>query len=651
MARIAENTVIVDGQEYKPGDVIPDFKSIKCVDTREPRKYQGLSADVSVLNDVIAKYASGGASCFMSDTGEYYEYDRKEKTWKLITNITERGFDSEKAYGALKHMLKNVTVSDEKIQSAVTDYLTVNPVLPGATTEQAQQIEQNKTDVASLKEETGSLKEDFARIENAFNGGQSANLCNPNALTIGALDTNGKQTSTSAEYKYTDYIKVDAGQVLSFYQGIAQYQSLLRFVTAYDSSKTVVEDSGFDSIKGTSKNYTIPDGISYIRATLKVITALDYMILADAETTPVEFIAYGFTDYTIKKSIAEDAVKAVLADYDNHNATFSATAFSLVAGTQLIACNDIDGKKNDVIHLIAYFSSGTFDAVTIGHGKSGNNYGSYLVIDRSNVTIYSGAKSTALETFAHGLSGKIDKWISVEIIHYTNARASLRIMSIGGEFKTSTVDRLAWDGCQGDVFVSATMDMTNVTLKATYPDFSKDVILFGDSYTSVGDPARYPKHLIDAGIDVGIFGWGGETVAYGIETVGNVLARTNPKIAVWAYGMNNADTDSAINADWKEKTEKFISICKDKNITPMLATIPCVPTRNNIYKNAYVRQSGYRYIDFASIVGANNSGATWHDGMLEALSTSVTERVHPTELGAKALYHQFLIDVPEAIAY
>lgn len=103
----AENTVIVDGQEYKPGDVIPDFKSIKCVDTREPRKYQGLSADVSVLNDVIAKYASGGASCFMSDTGEYYEYDREEKTWKLITNITERGFDSEKAYGALKNILGN----------------------------------------------------------------------------------------------------------------------------------------------------------------------------------------------------------------------------------------------------------------------------------------------------------------------------------------------------------------------------------------------------------------------------------------------------------------------------------------------------------------------------------------------------------------
>lgn len=56
-------------------------------------------------------------------------------------------------YGALKHMLKNVTVSDEKIQSAVTNYLTVNPVLPGATTEQAQQIEQNKEDISLLKDE------------------------------------------------------------------------------------------------------------------------------------------------------------------------------------------------------------------------------------------------------------------------------------------------------------------------------------------------------------------------------------------------------------------------------------------------------------------------------------------------------------------
>lgn len=53
-------------------------------------------------------------------------------------------------------------VSPEEIKSAVNEYLEKNPIKPGATTEQAQQIEQNKTDIASLKTETSSLKEDIS---------------------------------------------------------------------------------------------------------------------------------------------------------------------------------------------------------------------------------------------------------------------------------------------------------------------------------------------------------------------------------------------------------------------------------------------------------------------------------------------------------
>ena len=53
-------------------------------------------------------------------------------------------------------------LTPEEIENAVNKYLKENPVQPGATTEQAQQIEQNKTDIASLKKETGSLKEDLS---------------------------------------------------------------------------------------------------------------------------------------------------------------------------------------------------------------------------------------------------------------------------------------------------------------------------------------------------------------------------------------------------------------------------------------------------------------------------------------------------------
>ena len=53
-------------------------------------------------------------------------------------------------------------ISPEEIKAAVNEYLEKNPVKPGATTEQAQQIEQNKTDIALLKTETNSLKEDVS---------------------------------------------------------------------------------------------------------------------------------------------------------------------------------------------------------------------------------------------------------------------------------------------------------------------------------------------------------------------------------------------------------------------------------------------------------------------------------------------------------
>lgn len=106
-------------------------------------------------------------------------------------------------------MLKNVTVSDEKIQSAVTDYLTVNPVLPGATTEQAQQIEQNKTDVASLKEETGSLKEDLDNKIEHVDGYKEYDIGTPSVGTY--WNKSAKKQIESETYQSFNPISLKAG--------------------------------------------------------------------------------------------------------------------------------------------------------------------------------------------------------------------------------------------------------------------------------------------------------------------------------------------------------------------------------------------------------------------------------------------------------
>lgn len=56
----------------------------------------------------------------------------------------------------------NIEINTEDIEKAVNKYLEQNPIQPGATENQVQQIEKNKKDVASLKAETGSLKEDLS---------------------------------------------------------------------------------------------------------------------------------------------------------------------------------------------------------------------------------------------------------------------------------------------------------------------------------------------------------------------------------------------------------------------------------------------------------------------------------------------------------
>lgn len=101
-------------------------------------------------------------------------------------------------------------ISPEEIKNAVNEYLEKNPVKPGATTEQAQQIEQNKTDIASLKTETNSLKEEIGNIT-------SPNLYNPTDAKENTAISQGDGTEMSFDGWFaTGYIPVSKGEVLYF---------------------------------------------------------------------------------------------------------------------------------------------------------------------------------------------------------------------------------------------------------------------------------------------------------------------------------------------------------------------------------------------------------------------------------------------------
>lgn len=96
------------------------------------------------------------------DIGDMYNIESKSVYGEAGMNVAWNGVVWD-TMGAPIDMSLYLTKEEAEtvIQRLVTEYFEKNPVKPGATEEQAQQIEQNKTDIASLKAETGSLKEDL----------------------------------------------------------------------------------------------------------------------------------------------------------------------------------------------------------------------------------------------------------------------------------------------------------------------------------------------------------------------------------------------------------------------------------------------------------------------------------------------------------
>ena len=109
-----------------------------------------------------------------------------------------------------------------------------------------------------------------------------------------------------------------------------------------------------------------------------------------------------------------------------------------------------------------------------------------------------------------------------------------------------------------------------------------------------------------------------------------LLGFGTPKFLVWCMGMNDGASI------WLTYAKRVEMLCRDKGITLIYTTIP-KSNDNKDEINLYIRNSGYRYIDFVSAVMPEG---TWYPDM-------DADGTHPTELGAKVLAGQVLVDFPE----
>ena len=454
--------------------------------------------------------------------------------------------------------------------------------------------------------------------------------------------TDGRHDSNA--YNSTPMIAVTPGDTLYLqtgYENVASRSNkTMRFVTGYDENKTIITSAA----QGNVISYTVPDGVYYIIASVayNTLAASEFPVLLVSDTgTIIDYIPYypGESKLVLKAESNNDPhIREIVEQVVNSGkAIFTATSDTLAANTNLICCNSCDNKKNEYIELTARFSS--FGELTIAHGK-GSYMGMYITITANKLQIYN-YNGTLIEEYDHGLT--LSDFINV-IIYTKNdnsCRSKISIMSVGGDY---AVETSLYYSCRAAVLCNATFAMTDVEMRYTVNDAKEDVWVFGDSYISLGDPNRWATQMVTGGHKKALLcGFGGAMSANEITSFRALMAVAKPKIVVWALGMNDGDSSSAVNANWKTYVDEVIATCEENDVTLILATIPNVPNVRNTFKNDYVKSTGLRYVDFAKAVNAESAGATWYTGMLSSDNT------HPTALGAKALMRQFLLDVPEVL--
>lgn len=109
---VAQNTVIIDDVEYKPGEQLPELGSIHRVfKDGGKRHYEGLAKD----SDKLPLYVANNSSCFMTDTGEYYKFDESKKLWYKPDKIEQSKVTPIEVYGVLNGKIKQVSEDVEGI--------------------------------------------------------------------------------------------------------------------------------------------------------------------------------------------------------------------------------------------------------------------------------------------------------------------------------------------------------------------------------------------------------------------------------------------------------------------------------------------------------------------------------------------------------
>lgn len=477
-----------------------------------------------------------------------------------------------------------------------------------------------------------------------------------------------------ASYCVSDYISVTAG---SSYAISNCYGGSAMSVAFYDKDFNVLSVTSSSPTSVTAPTNAVYMRVPvlqvnrYVSAQIELGTASSYLPYTDKRYSMVDLLAPAYDStatYSTDDVVTyEGFVYKAIADIDTAE-TFNSTHWTRIPLSQaisgssgsdakaiVISDNSISASgnalsaneavelgivnvaKHIIYELVATFSS--FDTIKIGHGTDSTKYASWVEIDDTNITIYANMGETPYRSSvsAHGLT--IADFINVQIVTDDTYKCYVLLQTNGGHYKTSL--GTFYGNCDGQSYFVATSALTSYKFRKIFVEATKPIYLFGDSYMSFASN-RWVYYLkdVDQFNNVLINACGGENSERGTHALASL--KGNPKYALWTYGMNDSsDADNTTPAsNWLAGVTAFLAWCTQQNVTPVFGTIPTVPSKNHEAKNAYIRNSGYRYIDFAKAVGAQADG-TWYSGMVS------DDNIHPTIEGAIAQFNRAIVDFPE----
>lgn len=435
--------------------------------------------------------------------------------------------------------------------------------------------------------------------------------------------------STNAGYNTTGYMEVsaDIGYTSNKY---------INFYACYNKFKGFI--SGGTNVVALSE-LTLPSGTAYIRVSYST-TRWSGAMFSPYGGLPSGFLAYGsakliksYTDF------GTTYIPPILGRYVAQNSSLSPNTSLTTTGPENVSKN---------IMLTARVK-GSLQKFAIGVAYTGF-YGCWAEITPTEISIKRGINSTNVETLTHSLT--LDDNLLVTLWNKLNddgtETAKIRLSTQKGGLYEHTI---SLGHPQGTPFVRNMNTSGNLDVEFTFMprDADKPIWIFGDSYLSYNDNARWLYYPIHLGFNNFLLAAkGGESSSSALSDFNALIANHAklPSFAVWCMGMNGGDDAAgAPNANWLTHTQEFIATCKDKGIVPILMTIPSVPNHVHEEMNSWIRASGERYIDADNAVEEIGTYTWKYYGETEAYLSS--DLVHPTTYGAKAIANQVLIDFPE----